>query len=405
MDMDIKSIRRDFSILADERYIYFDNAATSQRPVQVLDAISAFYKETNANPLRGLYEWSIGATDRYEKAREKVAHFIGAKPEELIFTRNTTESLNLVAYSYGMSFINEGDEIVLTVMEHHSNILPWQMVARQRGAKLIFLEPDEEGKLPESEYEKITDRCRLLAVGMVSNVYGVTNPVDRLIRLAHEKGAVVVVDGAQSTPHMKVDVKAMDADFYALSGHKMLGPMGIGALYGKKELLDKMPPFLTGGEMIEYVTRDTATYAELPHKFEAGTVNAGDACGLAAAVDYLENIGFDFIREQEEKLTGLALSVMQDMEHVTIYGAKTPEDHSGIITFNIEGCHPHDVSSVLDSEHVCIRAGHHCAQPLMQYMGVNSTARASMYFYNTEDEVIRFTEALKKVRGWLGYGS
>ncbi len=403
--MDIKSIRRDFPILADEKYIYFDNAATSQRPVQVMEAINSFYRETNANPLRGLYEWSVGATERYEKAREKTAAFIGAKPEELIFTRNTTESINLVAYSYGLSHINEGDEIVLTVMEHHSNILPWQMVAKHKKAKLVWLEPDADGTLPESEYEKITDRCRLLAVGMVSNVLGVTNPVDRLIKTAHEKGAVVVVDGAQSTPHMKVDVKAMDVDFYALSGHKMLGPMGIGALYGKKELLEDMPPFMTGGEMIEYVTREDATYAELPHKFEAGTVNAADACGLAAAVDYLEGVGFDFIAKQEESLTKLALSIMQDMEHVTVYGSKDAAKHSGIITFNIEGCHPHDVSSVLDSEHVCIRAGHHCAQPLMKYMGVNSTARASMYFYNTEDEVIAFTEALKKVRGWLGYGS
>ena len=403
--MDIKAVRRDFPILADENYIYFDNAATSQRPVQVLNAIASFYRETNANPLRGLYEWSVGATDRYEEARARVAAFIGAKPEELIFTRNTTESINLIAYSYGLSNIKEGDEIVLSVMEHHSNILPWQMVARERGAKLVWLEPDEEGEFPEKEFDKITDRCRILAIGMVSNVLGVTNPVDRLIKLAHEKGAIVVIDGAQSTPHLKVDVKALDADFYACSGHKLLGPMGIGALYGRKELLDKMPPFLTGGEMIEYVTRESATYAELPHKFEAGTVNAADACGFAAAVDYIEKVGFDAIREQEEKLTETALSIMRDMEHITVYGSKDPAKHSGIITFNIEGCHPHDVASVLDSEKVCIRAGHHCAQPLMKYMGVNSTARASMYFYNTEDEVIRFTESLKKVRGWLGYGS
>ena len=404
--MDIQSIRNDFPILRDNQYIYFDNAATTQRPQQVIDAITAFYTETNANPLRGLYAWSVEATDRYEAARKKVADFINAGSEqEIIFTRNASESLNLVAYTYGLSELGEGDEIVLSVMEHHSNILPWQMVAKKAGAKLVYLEPDEEGDFSEAELKKITEKTRLVCLTMTSNVFGVTTPIDKITKLAHENGARIVVDGAQSTPHQKVDVQALDVDFYAFSGHKLLGPMGIGVLYGKRELLEKMPPFLTGGEMIEYVTRESATYAELPHKFEAGTVNAADACGLAAAIDYIENIGFDKIEAQEKKLTQLALDRMREMEHVTIYGAGDPARHSGIITFNIEGCHPHDVASVLDSEHVCIRAGHHCAQPFMQYLKVNATARASMYFYNTEEEVERFLTALSKVRGWLGYGS
>ncbi len=402
--MNIAEIRKDFPILADERYIYFDNAATSQRPRQVLEAIESFYKETNANPLRGLYEWSIGATERYEAARHKVAELLHAKEDcEIVFTRNSTESLNLVAYSYGLSTLKEGDEIALTVMEHHSNILPWQMVAAKTGARLVYLEPDAEGYFGEQELAKITDRTKIVAMTMVSNVLGVTNPIKEVAKLAHQHGAVIVVDGAQSTPHKAVDVQDLDADFYVFSGHKMLGPMGIGVLYGKRDLLEEMPPFLTGGEMIETVTRESATYAQLPAKFEAGTVNGGDAVGLAAAIDYLQEIGFDAIEEQENKLAKLALDAMKDMEHITLYGASDPYRHSGIVTFNIEGCHPHDVSSVLDSEHICIRAGHHCAQPLLQYLGVNATARASLYFYNTEEEVERFIDALGKVRGWLGY--
>lgn len=402
--MNIKDIRADFPILSDERYIYFDNAATSQRPRQVLEAVDNFYRTTNANPLRGLYEWSIGATEAYENARSRVAEFLNAKDSsEIIFTRNATESLNLVAYSYGLANIHEGDEIVISIMEHHSNILPWQMIARKKGAVLKYLEYDENYEFSDEELSKITDKTKLVAVTYVSNVLGVINPVKKLADIAHRHGAVIVVDGAQSTPHKKVDVKDIDADFYAFSGHKMLSTMGIGVLYGKRELLDEMPPFLTGGEMIELVTRETSTYAEVPHKFEAGTVNAGDAVGLATAIDYLENIGFDYIEKQENKLTELALSALKDIPYVTLYGAKESERHSGIVTFNIEGCHPHDVSSVLDSEHVCIRAGHHCAQPLLKYIGVNATARASMYFYNTEEEVERFVDSLKKVRGWLGY--
>ncbi len=404
--MDLSKLREDFPILQDERIAYLDNAATSQRPKQVLDAVRAFYEETNANPLRGLYAWSIGATERYEQARARVARFLGAsEASEIIFTRNTTESINLVAYSYGLKNLTKDDEIVLTVMEHHSNILPWQMVAKKTGAKLVYMEPDAEGVLSEQELSKIGPKTAIVAVGMVSNVLGVTNPISELARRAHDAGAVIVVDGAQSTPHFAVDVTALDADFYAFSGHKMLAPMGIGGLYVKKSIMEEMDPFLTGGEMIEYVDRETATYAELPHKFEAGTVNAADACGLSAAMDYLEAVGFDRIAEHERRLTRIAHEAMQKNPHVTLYGPTDPDRHAGILTFNIEGCHPHDVASILDSEGICIRAGHHCAQPLMKFLGVGSTARASFYFYNTEEEVLRFAEALTKVRGWLGYGS
>ncbi len=402
-----KTFREDFDILINSDYVYFDNAATSQRPRQVLEAVDSFYKTKNANPLRGLYDWSMDATEAYENARKKVAEFIGAgRPEEIIFTRNTTESLNLVAYSYGLENVKEGDEIVVSVMEHHSNLLPWQMVANKNGAKLVFLEPDDQGVISKEEYEsKITDKTKIVAIGHVSNVMGITNPVKEIAQYAHSKGAIVVVDGAQSTPHIPVNVVELGADFFALSGHKMLAPMGIGALYGRYELLDKMQPFLTGGEMIEYVTRTDATYAELPHKFEAGTVNAGDAVGLAAAIDYLQNVGFDTIEAQEKKLTRRLMEGLGKLPYIKVYGSSDPEKHCGIVTFTMEGVHPHDMSSVLNDDHICIRAGHHCAQPLMQFIGAGSTARASVYFYNTEEEVDRFLDKLSKVREVMGYGA
>ncbi len=404
---ELADFRKDFDLLNSGDYVYFDNAATSQRPRQVLDAVTQFYKTANANPLRGLYDWSMAATEHYENARKKVADFIGAaRAEENIFTRNTTESLNLVAYSYGLENVHEGDEIVISVMEHHSNILPWQMVARKNNAKLIYMEPDEEGVISKAEYEsKITDRTKIVAIGHVSNVMGVTNPVKEIAEYAHSKGAIVVVDGAQSTPHMPVNVQELGADFFALSGHKMLAPMGIGALYGRMELLENMQPFLTGGEMIEYVTRQDATYAEVPHKFEAGTVNAGDAVGLSAAIDYLKEVGFDRIKEQEEKLTALLMEGLSKLPYIKVYGSKDPKKHCGIVTFTMDGVHPHDLSSVLNDDHVCVRAGHHCAQPLMQFIGAGSTARASVYFYNTEEEVERFLDKLSKVREVMGYGA
>ena len=403
----IGDYRKDFDILNSGDYVYFDNAATSQRPNQVLDAISNFYRTANANPLRGLYDWSIAATDMYEDSRRVVADFIGAAtPEEIIFTRNTSESLNLVAYSYGLDNVSEGDEVVISVMEHHSNILPWQMVCRKKNAKLVYLEPDEEGGISKEEYEsKITDRTKVVAIGHVSNVMGVTNPVKEIVAYAKSKGAIVVVDGAQSTPHMKINVQDLGADFFAFSGHKMLGPMGIGVLYGRKELLENMSPFLTGGEMIEYVTRTDATYAELPHKFEAGTVNASGAVGLAEAIRYLQNVGFEAIEAQEQKLTALLMEGMSKLPYIKIYGSKDSKKHCGIVTFTIDGVHPHDISSVLNDDHVCIRAGHHCAQPLMQFIGEGSTARASLYFYNTEEEVKIFLEKLAKVREVMGYGA
>ncbi|WP_022758614.1 aminotransferase class V-fold PLP-dependent enzyme [Butyrivibrio fibrisolvens] len=404
--MKAEDFRQDFPIFQGNDYIYFDNAATSQRPQAVIDAVADFYQKSNANPLRGLYDWSVDATERYEHARSTVAKFIGAKEScEIVFTRNTTESMNLIAYSYGLKNVKEGDEIVISVMEHHSNILPWQMVCRQTGARLVWLEPDEEGVITEDEYKsKITDKARIVSIGHVSNVLGITNPVKEIAAYAHEKGAIVVVDGAQSVPHMKVDVNEIGADFLAFSGHKLMAPMGIGVLYGKKDLLEAMDPFLTGGEMIEYVTRDSATWAELPHKFEAGTVNAADAVGLEAAINYIESVGFDFIKEQEHKLTRLLMDGMSELSYIKVYGSKDPKKHCGIVTFTIDGVHPHDISSVLNEDHVCVRAGHHCAQPLMQFLKVGSTARASLYFYNTEEEVKRFLEVLKGVRKVMGYG-
>ncbi|SFG78447.1 cysteine desulfurase / selenocysteine lyase [Lachnospiraceae bacterium C7] len=402
----ITEIRKDFPILNSE-YIYFDNAATTQRPNQVIDAVEKFYKESNANPLRGLYDWSVDATEKYEHARKTVANFIGAKDSrEIIFTRNTTESLNLLAYSYGLDNVNEGDEIVVSILEHHSNLLPWQMVAKKKKAKLVFLEIDENGVISEAEYKsKITNKTKIVAIGHVSNVLGVTNPVKNICKYAHENGAVVVIDGAQAAPHMKVDVTEIDADFYAFSGHKLMAPMGIGVLYGKFSLLEKMNPFLTGGEMIEYVTRENATYAEIPHKFEAGTVNAAGAVGLEAAIRYVESVGFDFIEEHERRLTTRLMEGLKKLGYVKIFGSKDQSKHCGIVTFIVEGVHPHDTASILNEDKVCIRAGHHCAQPLMQFIGEGSTARASVYFYNTEEEVDRFLESVSKVREVMGYGA
>ncbi len=403
----MRDFREDFPIFRGNSTIYFDSAATAQRPAAVHEAMRAFSDTVNANPLRGLYDWSVRATEAYEEARSTAARFIGAaRPEEVIFTRNTTESLNLVAYTWGEENVGEGDEIAVTILEHHSNLLPWQMLAKRKGAKLVFLECLPDGTVTEEEIRsKLTDRTKLVAVGQVSNVLGVENPVRSIAAAAHEKGAVVVVDGAQSAPHRPVDVSELGADFFAFSGHKLMGPMGIGVLWGRMELLEKMPPFLTGGEMIEQVTRDSAVWAEVPHKFEAGTVNASGAVGLKAAIEYIGEIGFGVIMEKERTLTRLLIGEMQRIPEVRIYGPEDPQAHNGIVSFNIEGCHPHDVASVLDSEGICVRAGHHCAQPLLAHLGVSSTARASLYFYNTEEEVLRFAEALRKVRRWLGYGT
>lgn len=386
--------------------IYFDTAATAQRPYLVLDAMSHFYATANANPLRGLYSLSERATYAYEDARSTVAKFINAEDSsQIIFTRNTTESLNLLAYSYGLENITENDEICISIMEHHSNIIPWQMVCQQKHAKLVFLECDKEtGIISDEEIDsKITSKTKIVSVVHVSNVLGVTNPIKKIAKKAHEVGAIMIVDGAQSTPHFKIDVQDLGADFFALSGHKLCGPMGIGALYGKKELLEKMPPFLRGGEMIEYVTRDSATWAEVPHKFEAGTVSAGDAVGMAAAMRYINFVGFDEIKKQDELLTNMLMEGMKKIPHINFVGSSTPDSRNGIVTFTVDGVHPHDIASLLSDEKIAIRAGHHCAQPLQQYLNINASARASLYFYNTEEEVQAFLKSIAQIRKWSGY--
>ena len=398
--------RNDFPLLMQNKIIYIDNAATSQRPQCVIDAEGDFYKNYNANPLRGLYSLSVEATEVYENAREAVRKFIGAeKSNEIIFTRNTTESLNLVAYSSGLSNVKKGDEIVVSIMEHHSDLLPWQMVAETCGAELKFIECAKDGSINlEKVKELITSRTKIVAMTQVSNVLGREYPVKEIAKLAHEKGAVMVVDGAQSTPHMRVDVTDLDADFFAFSGHKLLAPMGIGVLYGKEELLEKMPPFLSGGEMIDSVTRTSAVYAELPHKFEAGTVNAAGAAGLKAAIDYIEKVGFDYIGEREIALTSRAIEKMKKIPHVNIIGSENADEHTGIVTFTIDNVHPHDISEILAADGIAVRAGHHCAQPLLTHLGLNSTARASFAFYNTEDEVDKFTDSVATIRERMGYG-
>ena len=403
---------KDFPILGEtmngKRLVYLDNAATTQKPLSVIHAVDDYYRTSNANPHRGLYGLSIKATEMYENARHTVKEFIHAeKDAEVIFTRNASESLNLVAYSYGLTFLHEGDEILLPVSEHHSNLVPWQMVAKATGAKLVYLYPNAAGRLTEEEIDaKLTKNTKIVALAHVSNVLGTVNPVKKIAEKAHAVGAVVVVDCAQSIPHYPVNVRDLDADFVAFSGHKMMAPMGIGVLYGKEELLNKMPPFLSGGEMIEYVYEQEATFAPLPQKFEAGTQNVGGAVGLEAAIQYLQRVGYDTVIHTEEELLAYALEGMAKLPHITVYGdTKDLSDRCGVISFNVDGVHPHDVASVLDSDGVAIRAGHHCAQPLMRYLKVNATCRASLYFYNTREDIDAFLESLSKVRGWLGLGT
>lgn len=398
--------RDDFPLLNSQDIAYLDNAATAQRPQCVLDAMAEFYQAENANPLRGLYPLSIAATERYENAREAVRAFLHAKSSrEIIFTRNTTESINLVAYSYGLTHVKAGDEILVSITEHHSNLLPWQMVCRQTGAALKFMECEPDGSLDLNKVEAlITDRTKLVACTQVSNVLGRVNPIREIAALAHRVGAVMAVDGAQSTPHIAVDVQNLDADFFAFSGHKIYGPMGIGVLYGREALLNDMPPFLTGGEMIESVTRESAVFAELPHRFEAGTVNVAGAVGLHAALDYVNRIGFAEMHRRELALTRRAMEGIQKIPCVNIVGSDDPEQHCGIITFTVDGVHPHDISEILASDGVAIRAGHHCAQPLHTYLKRPSTARASLAFYNTEADVDRLLDSISTLRERMGYG-
>ena len=398
--------RSDFPLIEKSGVAYLDNAATAQRPQCVLDAENDFYLNHNANPLRGLYPLSVEATEIYENAREAVRAFLNARSaEEIVFTRNTTESLNLVAYSYGLSHVKAGDEVLVSIMEHHSDLLPWQMVCRQTGATLRFMDCEPDGSLDLNKVEALlSEKTKLVAVTQVSNVLGREYPVRQIAEMAHAKGAVVVVDGAQSTPHMKVDVQALGADFFAFSGHKVYGPMGVGALYGRRELLEEMPPFLTGGEMIESVTRESATFAELPHKFEAGTVNAAGAAGLRAAIEYVGRVGFDFMREREIALVSRTLAAMREMPYVHVLGSENPAEHTGIVTFTLDGVHPHDISEILASDGVAVRAGHHCAQPLLKHLGHLSTVRASFAFYNTEAEADRLIASLSTIRERMGYG-
>ncbi|MCL9969809.1 cysteine desulfurase [Anoxybacillus kestanbolensis] len=404
--MNVKELRQLFPILDQQvngkSLVYLDSAATSQKPLPVIEAIDNYYRQYNSNVHRGVHTLGTKATDAYEGAREKVRRFIGAaSTEEIIFTRGTTTAINLVAASYGRANVREGDEIVITYMEHHSNIIPWQQVAKQTGAtlKYIPLQPDGTIRLEDVE-QTVTPNTKIVAVMHVSNVLGTINSVKEIAQIAHKNGAVVVVDGAQSTPHMKVDVQDIDCDFYAFSGHKMCGPTGIGVLYGKKRLLEQMEPVEFGGEMIDFVGLYESTWKELPWKFEGGTPIIAGAIGLGAAIDFLEQVGLDHIAEHEHRLAQYALEQLATIDGLTIYG---PKARAGLVTFNIDGVHPHDVATVLDAEGIAVRAGHHCAQPLMKWLNVTATARASFYLYNTEEEIDALVSALKKTKEYFSY--
>lgn len=393
-------IRNDFPILRENKIAYLDSGATTQRPIQVLDKVDNFYKSENANPHRGAYKLSIQATEVYENARQKVADFINApSARNIVFTRNATESLNLLAYSYGLNNVKKDDKIVLSIMEHHSNLVPWQMVCQKNGAKLEYMYTNSNGELTTEEIDKkIVPGVKIVGITQVSNVLGTINPIKEIIKKAHSVGAIVIVDGSQSVPHMKVDVQKLDADFLVFSGHKMLSPFGIGVLYGKNNLLDSMTPFLFGGDMIEYVYEQETIFAEVPTKFEAGTQNVGGAVGISAAIDYLKNIGMENIEKIEKELTKYTYEELSKLDFITLYGPKDLQKRSGVFSFNVNGVHPHDVASVLDSQDVCVRSGNHCAQPLLRYMNLDSTCRASLYVYNTKEDIDRLVKALIKTR-------
>ncbi len=403
---------------------YLDNAATTQRPDRVIEAVEDFYRTINSNPLRGLYDISLRATEEYERARARVARFIGAsRPEEIIFTKNATESLNLVAFSLCEAVLKPGDEILVGIMEHHSNMLPWRAAAKRHGASVRYLEPmksentqtgddgdvrqeaDIDGLITPEMFEgSLTEKTKIVAITHVSNVFGRENDIKTFARICHDRGIVLVADGAQSVPHTRVDVSDLDVDFLAFSGHKMGAPMGIGVLYGKYDWLERIPPFLTGGEMIELVSLDRVTYAEIPHKFEAGTVNAGGAIGLAAAIDYYEELGLDNIAARENELTKHAYERLVSIPGISVIGSTDPCKHHGILTFTLKDVHPHDIAYMLDEQaYVAIRAGHHCAQPLLKFIGKPSTARMSVCFYNTESEIDRMCGCVASMRQQLGF--
>lgn len=396
--MSVNNFKKDFPIFENKDIAYLDSGATTQKPTSVLEAIEKFYKNENANPHRGAYGLSIEATEIYENTRDKIAKFINAKHrEEIIFSKNASESLNLIAYSYGLDNLKKDDEIVLSIMEHHSNLVPWQMVAKKTESKLNYMYINDNFEISDEEIEtKITDKTKIVGITHVSNVLGTINNIEKIIKYAHKKGAIVVVDGSQSIPHMEIDVQKLDADFFVFSGHKMLAPLGIGILYGKREILNKMNPFLMGGDMIEYVYEQETTFAPLPNKFEAGTQNVEGVIGLGAAIDYIKNVGYNKIQEIEKEVTSYARQELSKLEYLTLYLTPNEEKHSSVISFNIKGVHPHDVASILDSENVCVRSGNHCAQPLLRSMGIDSTCRASFYIYNTKEDVDKLVIALNK---------
>ncbi|MGM7722499.1 cysteine desulfurase [Metabacillus sp. Hm71] len=402
--MNIHDIRSHFPILDQQvngkDLVYLDSAATSQKPLAVIEALSTYYREYNSNVHRGVHTLGTKATDGYEGAREKVRRFIGAKStQEIIFTRGATTAINMVAQSYGLTNVREGDEIVITYMEHHANVIPWQQVAKATGATLKYIPLQEDGTIDLKDVEEtVTENTKIVSVMQVSNVLGTINPIKEIAKIAHKHGAIMVVDGAQSTPHMKIDVQDLDCDFFAFSGHKMCAPTGIGVLYGKKELLENMEPVEFGGEMIDFVGLQESSWKELPWKFEAGTPIIAGAIGLSAAIDFLEQIGLENIEAHEQKLAQYALEKLSEVEGIAIYG---PKHRAGLVTFNIEDVHPHDVATVLDAEGIAVRAGHHCAQPLMKWLKVSATARASFYLYNTEEEVDKLVAGLIKTKEYF----
>ncbi|HBJ8616510.1 TPA: cysteine desulfurase [Listeria monocytogenes] len=406
--IDIQKIRADFPILAQEinekPLAYLDNAATSQKPKQVIEALTHYYEFDNANVHRGVHTLAARATDAYEAARGKVAKFIHAREvAEIIFTRGTTSAINLVVDSYAEANIEAGDEIVISYLEHHSNLIPWQQLAKRKGAVLKYIELEEDGTISVEQAKKtIGEKTKIVALAHVSNVLGTITPMKEIAAIAHQFGAVILVDGAQAVPHMEVDVVDLDADFYAFSGHKMMAPTGIGALYGKRELLDAMEPTEFGGEMIDFVELYDSTWKELPWKFEAGTPIIGGAIALGAAIDYLAKVGLANIHAHEQALASYAIEEMSKIEGITIYGPKDASKRCGLVTFNLEGAHPHDIATILDEDGIAIRAGHHCAQPLMKWLDVSSTARASFYIYNTKEEIDALIDGLKLTKEYFG---
>jgi cysteine desulfurase/selenocysteine lyase len=402
--IDTAAIRSEFPILGtrteDGRpLIYLDNAATAQKPRAVIDAVRHYYENDNANVHRGLYDLSRRATEAYEHARARIGRFINAPTaDEVIWVRGATEGLNLVAHSWGGSNLKRGDEIVLSILEHHSNIVPWQLIAERTGAVVRFVDIDEQGRIRLDELRDVVaaGNVRVVSVGHVSNAIGTIHPVREIARIAHDAGALLVIDGAQGAPHLKVDVQALGCDFYTLSGHKMCGPMGIGALWGRQELLQAMPPYMGGGEMIDYVGTDGSTYKPAPHRFEAGTPNVAGAIGLAAAADYLEGIGHEALWSHEQELTRYGLERLAGIDGLRIFGPPDAADRTAVFSFALEGVHPHDVATIVDAEGVAVRAGHHCCQPLMKRLDVPATTRASCYLYNTTDEIDALAEALDR---------